>query len=169
MKMCLFSLFLAGFVLLPPAPAADQGYAALEEKLNRLGAQVEDLQVQQAKAQKDIDRLSGELQELRRVAATGGGVSPADLKAVEDRLQALDNARQKDRQAIIDTLSKELAGLSTGKKPAPAADAKEHTVAKGETLSSIAKSYKISVADLKKANNLTGDDLKVGQKLTIPK
>lgn len=169
MKTRLFAGIFGIFCLFGTSYAADAGYAALEEKVNRLNAQVEDLQVRNQQLQKNVETIQGELQELRRVAAAGGGVSPSELKAIDDRIQAVDNARKADRQAIIDQLSKELAGLSTGKKPAPVADAKEHVVAKGDTLSSIAKSYKISVAELKKANSLTGDDLKIGQKLTIPK
>jgi LysM repeat protein len=140
----------------------------LDEKVSRLSAQVEDLQFQQQKTQKDLESLRAELQEVRRA---GGGANSADLKALEDRINAVDAARQADKRAIIDQLAKELAGMSSGKfagKPAPA-DAKEHTVVKGETLSAIAKTYGVTVADLKKANNLTTDDLKVGQKLLIPR
>lgn len=42
-----------------------------------------------------------------------------------------------------------------------------HVVKKGETLSSIAKKYHISVSNLKKWNNLKKDVISVGQKLTI--
>jgi len=44
-----------------------------------------------------------------------------------------------------------------------------HIVAKGETLSSIALEYKVTVAGLKSANGIADDrKLKVGQKLVIP-
>lgn len=43
-----------------------------------------------------------------------------------------------------------------------------HTVKKGETLNKIAKSYGISVAEIKAANNLPSDDLKIGQVIKIP-
>jgi membrane-bound lytic murein transglycosylase D len=42
-------------------------------------------------------------------------------------------------------------------------------VQKGEYLATIARKYGVSIPDLKKANGLTGDDIKIGQKLTIPK
>lgn len=42
-----------------------------------------------------------------------------------------------------------------------------HTVQSGETLSSIAKKYGISVSDLKKWNALSSDNLSIGQKLKI--
>ena len=46
---------------------------------------------------------------------------------------------------------------------------KTHTVKKGETLSSIARKYGCTVNDLKKWNNLKGNNVKVGQKLKIKK
>jgi N-acetylmuramoyl-L-alanine amidase len=44
----------------------------------------------------------------------------------------------------------------------------EHTIRRGETLSEIAAQYQISTASLRRANNLTGDRIMVGQKLQIP-
>ena len=44
-----------------------------------------------------------------------------------------------------------------------------HTVAKGETLTSIARHYKVGVQSLLEANHISKQaTLKVGQKLTIP-
>lgn len=52
---------------------------------------------------------------------------------------------------------------------APAENTTSHVVTKGETLSSIALQYKVSVASLKTANNITDErKLRVGQKLVIP-
>lgn len=42
-----------------------------------------------------------------------------------------------------------------------------HFVRKGETLYSISRKHAVSVSDLKKYNNLTSNNLKVGQKLRI--
>lgn len=177
----LFAGVLAISTLLGLAPAThaadqtiNQNLSVLDEKVNRLNAQMEDLLIRVQQHQKDIDKISGELQELRRVAVAGNGVSPAELKSLEDRIQAVDTARKNDRQAIIDQLAKELAGLSTGKSPgkstvSPVGEGKEHVVVKGEYLATIARKYGVSIADLKKANNLTGDEIKIGQKLTIPK
>lgn len=43
-----------------------------------------------------------------------------------------------------------------------------HKVRKGETLSTIARKYGTSVKQLKRANNLSGDNINVGQRLVIP-
>lgn len=44
----------------------------------------------------------------------------------------------------------------------------EHIITRGDTLSSIAKRYRTSVAQLLEANGLDNTNIKVGQKLTIP-
>jgi len=159
-------------LLLAAAPAFAQDNAALsllEEKVNRLRAELEDLQFRQQKTDKTIEAIKADLKDLRRNTGTA---SSDDLKALEAKIAAVDAARQKDNKALVDELAKQLAALGTGAKPPkpPAAgDAKEHVVQKGETLSAIARTCGVSVAALKKANNLTSDSLAVGQKLIIPK
>jgi LysM repeat protein len=45
----------------------------------------------------------------------------------------------------------------------------QHTVAKGETLTSIAKQYNVPLSDLQKLNKITNDrKLQIGQTLSIP-
>ncbi len=159
-------------LLLAAAPSFAQDNAVLgvlEEKVNKLRAELEDLQFRQQKTEKAIESIQADLKELRRNTGTA---SSEDLKALlEAKIAAVDAARQKDNKAIVDELAKQLAAMSTGTKPPKptvTGNAKEHTIQKGETLSAIARTYGISVAALKKANNLTSDSLAVGQKLTIP-
>ena len=53
--------------------------------------------------------------------------------------------------------------------PAPDVQGAEHVITKGDTLSSIASHYKVSVASLKTANHITDErKLRIGQKLVIP-
>ena len=44
----------------------------------------------------------------------------------------------------------------------------EHKIQRGETLSGIAQFYRVSLADLRAANNLRGDRILIGQTLVIP-
>ena len=60
------------------------------------------------------------------------------------------------------------ATASTVKASAPAASAGTYVVKQGDILGRIARANGVKVADLKKANNLTSDKIKVGQKLVIP-
>ena len=172
MKHFFAAIIVVGLMLarVPGSAAEDPTLGVLDEKVSKLAAQAEDLQFRYQQLQKAIDKFQTDLIELRKAATTAGGVSPAELKSVEDRIAAVDAARQKDRQAIIEQLAKELAGTGSGKTPPSATgDGKEHVIQKGETLSSIAKTYGVTVGDLRKANNVTGSDIKIGQKLVIPK
>lgn len=51
---------------------------------------------------------------------------------------------------------------------APVAAGAAYTVKKGDTLSHIAQAHKVKVADLRTLNNLSGDSIREGQKLTLP-
>ena len=159
------------------APAEEQTTAQqlsiLDERLSKLRADVDALQFNQQQIQQDIKQVQGQLEEVRHA---GPGASANDLAALESRVKALDSAREADKKVIIDQLAKELAKMSGGhggssSPPSPSTDATnpgEHVVQKGDTLTSIAKSAGVTIADLRKANNLTSDSLKVGQKLVIP-
>lgn len=48
-------------------------------------------------------------------------------------------------------------------------DSIRYTIASGDTLSSIAQRYEVTIASIKKENRLTNSSIRVGQKLTIPK
>lgn len=149
-----------------------QQLSILDERISKLRADVDALQFSQQQIQQDIKQVQGQMDEVRHA---GPSASANDLQALEARIQKLDAAREADKKAIIDQLAKELAGMSgahAGKMatpPATAATGSEHVVTANETLTSIAKSTGTTIADLRKANNLTSDSLKVGQKLVIPK
>jgi len=148
-----------------------QNLDILDEKIKRITTIVEDLQFRQKKLEEDLTAVKGDIETLRKA---GGAVSERDLRELQDRIAAVDTARKKDKEAIIDQLAKELAAISSGKpissKPvAGTATGGEYVVQKGDTLSSIAKANSCTVANLKKANNLASDNIAVGQKLVIPK
>lgn len=55
-----------------------------------------------------------------------------------------------------------------GTQKADFSEYEEYVVVQGATLSAIASAYNVSIADIKKANNLKSDVLRIGQKLRIP-
>lgn len=57
-----------------------------------------------------------------------------------------------------------IAELNLGAPPAP----RTHVIARGDTLSEIAESYRVSLQSLRSVNKLRGDRLRVGQKIQIP-
>jgi len=125
---------------------------------------------------------------------SGESPAPQARKSAESaQLEAL--AKKIDEQnAKIDALSQEILkleqqlshsrpGVMIGEaSPAPATAAapiasashsavagNTHTVARGETLTSIAKMYKVTVDDLQKANHIEdGRKLQAGQNIIIP-
>jgi N-acetylmuramoyl-L-alanine amidase len=55
------------------------------------------------------------------------------------------------------------------RNPPPAQQAPiRHVIARGETLSEIAERYRISLRELRRANEINGDVIRIGQVLTIP-
>jgi LysM repeat protein len=57
---------------------------------------------------------------------------------------------------------------ATSKKENAATGTTYHKVRKGETLSTIAQKYGTTIKKIKRANNIKGDNIYVGQRLIIP-
>lgn len=153
----------------------------LKEDLNRAKGKLETLEM-------EYERLVRELDAMQSAAITSKNEA-ASTQARQDefdrRLSAMEGARIKDRQAIVDQLSGKIsdimgggsAGKSTSKsKPATAKTGAgsmtgyEHVVKEGDTLSAIAAAYKIKFSAIVEANNLQSPyTLRAGQKLFIPK
>jgi LysM repeat protein len=131
--------------------------AALEQANAQLQREVSDLQVKLSQAQ--------------------GNASAQELQQLRERVAQLDIQREKDKQAILEQLSKELAAMARSRAASSASSSSsggsdvgyEHKVEAGQTLSDIARAYKTTVSAIKKANNLTSDNIRVGQVLFIPK
>lgn len=106
----------------------------------------------------------------------------SDAARLDEMMRKLDL-----QNAKIDTLSRQILkleqqisatrpGVMIGETPSPAAaEAKapqtgnSHVVAKGETLTSIAKMHKVSVEELQKLNHIENDrKLQIGQTIMIP-
>lgn len=89
-----------------------------------------------------------------------GGVSPLDIGSTTNDF---DTATTQDNSSLI---KPDLTGTDIGSRPRE--DVAFHVVEGGETISTIAEQYHISVATILWENNLTDHDfIKPGQKLTI--
>ena len=77
-------------------------------------------------------------------------------------------------ESAVATVANNTPAANTAKKTTPAktqtaaANPATHSVKRGESLSSIAKKYGVTIAALKSANGLTKDNIQIGQKLKIP-
>lgn len=144
---------------------------ALQEKLGQFSNDVRAAQEDVASMKGDLARLKSENEALRK-----------EIARLEGAIQKLDAAREQDRKLIVEEVSRELASLRKAApmdspKPSPAPKAPkpvveegyEHVVAKGDFLAAIAEAYGVTVSQIKEANGLKSNELKVGQKLFIPK
>ena len=127
------------------------------------------------------------------VCATVAAQPPAADKS-EKMLEAL-SKKIDEQNAKIDTLSQQILKLeqqiakmrpgvmigetpsptpasnatAEASKPVPTQSGNSHVVAKGETLTSIAKMHKVSVEELQKFNHIENDrKLQIGQTIMIP-
>jgi len=99
-----------------PAPAA--GEDALQQQIDKLSGQIQDLQDQQAAQGKRIDAVEKRLGDLEdKLNQPGGAASPDDLKKLADQVQEIDKKRQSDNEQILKELEKLDKGL--GVTPAP--------------------------------------------------
>ena len=143
----------------------------------------------QQQAYAEMQRVSGQVDVLqsnlgdlqRRVGALEGGGDSRGIRQELDALKAavaeLRRELQSQRGEIVRDLSGRLAKMQTAAPaPKPVETKKivigphqEYTVQSGDTLSLIAQAFNTTVGKIKEMNNLKGDNLRVGQKLNLPK
>ena len=106
-------------------------------------------------------------------------LAEADSLALEAAIAGANENKSAAKQATAQPAAKKPATTKTTPKPAQTTPAKKpatttsqpttHTVKSGESFYLIAKRYGVTIDAIKKANGLTSDKLKPGQKLKIPK
>jgi LysM repeat protein len=190
MKRILFSL-LPALLMAPVAVGAQD--AAVEERLNKLSAQIEDLVVAKDAQNKRIDELARGMRELidQQNRPNTTYASQEDLKRLAAKLQEIEMNRQRDYETIVEKLKglgKSIASStppkssasastpsSTETTPAPKPEkGYEYVIKESDTLTAIAKAYndqgvKVTYKQIQAANpGLKPENMKVGQKIFIP-
>ncbi len=160
---------------------AQENQRLVQEQGSKLAGRLEALELDTAKLRSDVDAL--------RLAQSRAASSAADAQSVraalgnlEQRMHALEASREKDKQELVDALSKKIsqimgAPVSTGRskasgggKTSSSGGGGDYTVKSGDTLSGIASTYGVTVSALREANGIKKDNqLRAGQKLVIPK
>lgn len=118
------------------------------------------------------------------LASNAPAQSPSPAAETSETSELLALTRKIDAQNTkIDALSQQIlrlqqelehpkataAGEASSPVPAPAAGGSTHVVARGETLTSIAKLHKVGIDELQKFNHIENDrKLQIGQTLVIP-
>lgn len=135
--------------------------------IQKLNERINGLQLEQQQLVREIEQL--------RQAPREDLVVRNRLDTIERQLQAVNAARESDRREIVADLSRKVSAIvggsgggSSGRGGSASETGYEHVVRSGETLSAIAAAYKSSVGAIKRANNLSSDTVRVGQKLFIP-
>ncbi len=100
-------------------------------------------------------------------------LAKADSLAVQAALQSSDEKKEKkaatEEKKVKATTKKEKKKTKATATQKAKEISSTHVVRSGESLYLIAERYGITVQQLKKANSITGNKIKPGQKLTIPK
>ena len=132
-----------------------------------------------------VDVLQSNLNDLqRRVGALEGGGDASkgirqELDALKASIAELRREMQGMRGEIVRDLSGKMVQIQKQMQPPPAPKPtttkvvvgphQEYTVQSGDTLSLIAQAFGTTVSKIREMNNLKGDNLRVGQKLNLPK
>lgn len=151
----------------------------LQERIQRLSGRTEGLEM-------ETQRLAAETESVRKLASSAGEsqgrLIQGQVQEIGTRVRQLEAARETDRQAIVDDISRRMAEImkksSVGSSPsgartparrASSASGYEHVVKAGESLSAIAAAYGVSAAVISQENGISDPSkVRVGQKLFIP-
>ena len=134
---------------------------AVQDENAELETRIIELERKIAALQESNQKLLNEVAAVKRQSAADADAREAQMKAILSK---------------IDKLAATPPPAVTVPTPVAAADDYDiYEVEKGATLSVIAKAYSeaygktVTVQEIKKANNLTSDVLRIGQKLKIPR
>lgn len=151
----------------------------LQEQIRRLSGRIEGLEM-------EAQRFAAETESVRKLASSAGEsqgrLIQGQVQEIGTRIRQLEAARETDRQAIVDDISRRVADImkksSGGPSPSVArtparrsssATGYEHVVKAGESLSAIAAAYGVSSAVIAQENGISDPSkVRVGQKLFIP-
>ena len=173
--------------------AGSSGCVTLTDDADQMQAR-EDMLIVQDRMQKLDGRIEGlelEVERLRQeVNASRSAPSPvqplqARLDDLETRIRAVDAARERDKQEIVDKLSTKITQIVGSSKSSGSSSARkqgskkssssssqsgyEHEVQAGETLSAIAAAYGVTSKVILDNNDIKDPNrLRVGQKLFVP-
>ena len=163
---------------------AQENQRLLQEQASRLAGRLETLELDNKKLHADLDALRAA---QARTASVNTEVQAlrASLGNMESRLHALEASREKDKQELVDVLSKKMsqimggAPVDTGSRrktggskstTSAATGGGSYVVKSGDTLSGIAAANGVTVSALMEANGIKkANALQAGQKLVMPK
>ena len=156
--------------------------AAFAQQQGREAFMQQQAYAEMQRVSQQIDVLQNNFDELhRRVLKLEGGGDTRGLKAEVESLKATVADLKKQvagmRGEIVSDLSTRIAKIQKESAPPPPPPQKkvvigphqEYEVQAGDTLSLISQAFGCPVKKIKEMNNLKNDNLRIGQKLMLPK
>ena len=146
MKRILIWIFILG-ISLAAARAQDD---ATQQQINKLSGQIQDLLDAQAVQAKRITALEKEISELRDKSSQPAAADTAnadDLKKLADQVREIDRKRQEDRELILKEIGKlgKVGGSSSGRKSTPSVTT--NTATAGSSAGGKENGYEYKVAE----------------------
>jgi LysM repeat protein len=145
-----------------------------DQQLAQLSANLAALNANNAEIVRQINEINQKIVALQQ----GNNTLQNGINANKQELDAVKKSWQISSDKMIEQISTEMNNAlktnppgATNKKDGPIGngDFYVHTVEAGSTLNAIAKKYSVSVTDIKTANAMNNDIIRVGQKLYVPK
>lgn len=161
----IIAVLTGALLLIPISSRADEAQALVE---------IRELKQLMEAQMKRIDELTVEVGRLHQAvqaqrAALAPGPEPKRDVVVPPAFAGFSEMKPGATTKIEQPKAEASAQVAVVPPKAEAVNGVKHTVAKGETLTSIAKSYNITLAELMKANKDVNDrKLQIGQTITVP-
>ncbi len=128
-------------------------------------AQTYSVTPEQIKSWNSLRRNAVRTGQLLRIN-TASGEGETETLTADANVTAESSTRASQPAAPAAPVKSSASKTKTAKAKTPATTS--HKIKNGESLSSISKKYGVSIADLKKANGMTNDNLSAGKTLKIP-
>lgn len=157
--------------------SSNQDIIELQNGLAVLKRKIVNVQNNNTRILKKISSLQGQInyvdEQNQQQNKTISALHKKIIKERAERQASLD----KVVETVADQTSKAVNTIAKQSRPKavkaantmPAGAYYKHKVSQGETLSAIGRAYKVSVKDIKQANRLTSNIIRIGQILHIPK
>lgn len=127
-----------------------------------------------------LDVLQNNCEDLRRRVSKlenkGDQGVRAEIDSLKSAIAELRRQMSEQRSEIVKELSSKLVKLQSAAQPKPepkpveiSGPHYEYVVQSGDSLYLIAKAFNTTIAKIKEMNALKSDNLKIGQKLNVPK
>jgi LysM repeat protein len=144
-----------------------------DEQISKLTFQVNQLKEDRASLARKVSVLSNRVAKLESRLV----LVSRETAALNSKIASESAARKREDDLLLKRVAENVASAVNASRPVkrsvsrPSSSGEfyEYVVEPGATLIAIAKAYKVSVSEIKKANKLKGDAIRAGQKLLIPK